>query len=113
MSTRSIFTSVVLAMVLAGTGLPAAAQTDAAYKTDKQVPAITHNTWTSGLAMPTPVYYPATGAITNDIYIVGGGVTGTTYTADTQIYNAATNTWSTGVPLPTPTIAGAGAVVKN
>jgi len=109
LSTRSIFTIAVLAIVLVGT-LRAAAQTEAV---GKQVPAVTHNTWTSGAAMPTPVFYPATGVLKNEIYIVGGGVTYTTYTADTQIYNPATNTWSTGASLSSPTIAAAGAVVKN
>ncbi|MGO8985384.1 MAG: Kelch repeat-containing protein [Terriglobales bacterium] len=109
MSTRSIFTSVVLAIVLLGT-LPTAAQDESV---GKQVPAITHNTWKSGAAMPTPVYYPAAGVLENEIYIVGGGVTYTEPTADVQVYNPATNTWSTGVPLPNPIGAEAAAVVKN
>lgn len=110
MSTRSSFTTAVLAIALVGASLSAAAQAE---PVGQQVPTITHNTWTSGAAMPTPVYYPAAAALQGKIYIVGGGVTYTTPTADVQIYNPATNTWSTGVPLPTPSIAAAAAVVKN
>ena len=78
-----------------------------------QNPEVAHNTWTSAAPMPTPVYYPATGVLKNEIYIVGGGVTYSTYTADTQIYDTTTNTWSTGASFPTTSVAGAAAVVKN
>ncbi|MGA9470949.1 MAG: kelch repeat-containing protein, partial [Terriglobales bacterium] len=80
---------------------------------DAEAPAVTHNTWTSGAPIPTPVYYAAAGVVKNEIYIVGGGVTYTTYTADVQIYNPVTNTWSAGVPFPTPIEAAASAVVSN
>jgi len=83
---------------------PAHAQTE--------TPAVTHNTWTSGAAMPTAVVAPQVALLGTEIYVVGGyGVDGTL--ADTQIYSPATNTWSTGVPLPTATYEGAAAVVKN
>jgi len=79
-----------------------------------QAPEVTHNTWTSGAAMPTPVWIPAgAGVLSGKIYVVGG-VNGESDTvADTQIYNLAENTWSTGTPLPAATYGGAGAVVKG
>src|ERR1700690_321435 len=36
-----------------------------------QSPAVTHNTWTSGAAMPTAVNWPAVGAVKGKIYVVG------------------------------------------
>ena len=110
MSIRSMITSGAISFVLLGVSLPAAAQDDSR---GGQSPAVNHNTWTSGAAMPTPVYYPAAGALKDGIYIVGGGVTWTTFTADVQVYNPVTNSWSTGVSLPTTSVAAAAAVVKN
>lgn len=78
-----------------------------------QAPAVTHNTWTSGAPIPTPVYYSAAGVLTDGIYVVGGGVTYTTYTADVQIYSPVTNTWTGGVSFPTPIAGAASAVIKN
>jgi|HubBroStandDraft_2_1064218.scaffolds.fasta_scaffold40191_2 N-acetylneuraminic acid mutarotase len=79
-----------------------------------QTPEITHNTWTSGAPLPTPVVAPAVGVLKDEIYLVGGETADGTFIADTQIYNPATNTWSTGVPLPTPICCdAAGAVVKS
>ena len=102
-------TLLALFIFTTGAARPLLAQNDPA----AQSPAINHNTWTSGAAMPTPVYYPAAGVLKNQIYIVGGGVTYTSYTADVQIYNPVTNTWSSGAPFPTLSIAAASAVVKN
>src|ERR1700682_4903774 len=107
-SACSVIAIFVLAFVFVATSLPASAQSEAA-----GAPTVNHNTWTSGAPMPTPVYYPATGVLKGQIYIVGGGVTYTTYTSDVQIYNPVTNTWSTSVPFPTVSIAATGAVVKN
>src|ERR1700687_326135 len=107
-SACSVIAIFVLAFVVVATSLPASAQSEAA-----GAPTVNHNTWTSGAPMPTPVYYPATGVLKGQIYIVGGGVTYTTYTSDVQIYNPVTNTWSTSVPFPTVSIAATGAVVKN
>jgi energy-converting hydrogenase Eha subunit A len=83
---------------------PAHAQTEA--------PAVVHNTWTSGAAMPTALLASPVGVLKGQIYVVGGYAGGTTY-ATTQIYNPATNTWTTGVSLPTPTSNGGAAVVEN
>jgi hypothetical protein len=110
MSMRSMITNAFIALVLVGASLPAAGQTELS---PKESPEVTHNTWTSGAPMPTPVYYPAAGVLTEGIFIVGGGVTYTTYTSDVQIYNPVTNTWSAGVPFPTTVSAAASAVVKN
>ena len=103
-------TMLVLFILTTGAAVPLQAQTESG---GSWTPTVTHNTWTSGTPIPTPVFYQAMGVLGGQIYVVGGGVTYTTYTADTQIYNPATNAWSTGTPLPTPTIAAAGAVVKN
>ncbi|MFZ0685303.1 MAG: kelch repeat-containing protein [Terriglobales bacterium] len=79
-----------------------------------QTPAVNHNTWTSGAAMPTPVVEPGGAAVLkNEIYVVGGMNSEGAIVADTQIYNPATNSWSTAAPLPTPTLDAAAAVVKN
>jgi N-acetylneuraminic acid mutarotase len=79
-----------------------------------EAPAVNHNTWTSGAAMPTAVEFPAgTGVLTGQIYLVGGYQSGAVAVADNQIYNPVTNTWSTGAALPSATAQGASAVVKN
>lgn len=73
---------------------------------------IVHNSWSSGAAMPTAVYQPATAVLENEIYMVGGGPTSSTYTADVQIYNPTANTWSTGTAFPTA-LSGAAAATVN
>jgi N-acetylneuraminic acid mutarotase len=79
-----------------------------------QTPAVTHNTWTSGAAMPMPVWGPGgTAVLKKEIYVVGGVNSSNSIIADTQIYNVATNAWSTGVSLPTTLEGGVAAVVKN
>jgi len=78
----------------------------------EQAPAVNHNTWTSGVPMPTGVFGPAVAALKNQIYAVGG-YAASGDVADTQIYNPATNTWSTGVSLPTTIESASAAVVKN
>jgi len=102
-------TMLTLFILTAGAAVPLHAQTDLS---EKAAPAVTHNTWTIGLAIPTPVYYPAAGALKDGIYVVGG-VTYTTLTSDVQVYNPVTKTWSTGVAFPTPIAGAASAVVKN
>jgi N-acetylneuraminic acid mutarotase len=76
-----------------------------------QISAVSHNTWSSGAAIPTALLVPAVGVLGGQIYLVGG-YNGAPL-ADTQIYNPATNTWSTGTPLPTPTNSATAAVVNN
>lgn len=99
MKTKSLLVILVLSL---GTASLAVAQT----------PAITHNTWSSGTPLPTPVLSPSAGLLKNQIYVLGGWNSGVVL-ADVQIYDPITNAWSTGVPLPT-TLAGASvAVVKN
>lgn len=101
----------VLVIALACATLPAAAQTETV---GEQVPAVTHNTWTSGAAIPTPVWAPAgTGVLTNNIYVVGGQTTAGKATKKVQVYDPATDSWSTGVSLPEPVAGAASAVVKN
>jgi N-acetylneuraminic acid mutarotase len=108
-STHNIFTTAVLAITLVGASLPAAAQND---PVGRQVPAVTHNTWTSGAALPTPVASAAAAVLKNEIYMVGGA-TATGEIADVQIYNPATNAWSTGVSYPAALSGASAAVVKN
>jgi hypothetical protein len=78
-----------------------------------QSPAVTHNTWTTGTAMPTARYAPYTGAIGKNIYVVGGATSGYEATGVNEIYNTKKNTWTTGAPDPTPRGFGASAVVNG
>jgi len=39
---------------------------------EAQNPAVTHNTWTSGAPIPTPVAFAAAAVLKNEIYVVGG-----------------------------------------
>src|SRR5271169_5560654 len=75
-------------------------------------PAGTHNTWTSGAPMPTPLAFSTAAVLKNEIYVVGGN-SGTGNVADVQIYNPVTNTWSTGPSYPTAIGSASSAVVKN
>jgi len=110
-STRSIFTTAVLAVALVGASLSAAAQTESA---GGQVPAVNHNTWSSGTAMPTARFGPFTGAIGKNIYVVGGA-TNAQYqtTAVNEIYSTTKKKWTTGAPDPTARALGASAVVNG
>ena len=82
-----------------------------------QSPAVTHNTWTSGAALPTPVSSSTAAVVKNAIYVVGGndaaGFGGSGIVADVQIYNATTNTWSTAASIPAGVEWPSSAVVKN
>jgi N-acetylneuraminic acid mutarotase len=81
----------------------------------EQAPSVTHNTWSSGTPMPTPVWLPAGGGVLkNEIYVVGG-VDASGTTVDTvQIYNPSSKSWRTGAPLPVATgQSGAGVALKN
>jgi len=99
-------TMLTLFIFAAGGALPLQAQTEAA-------PAVVHNTWTSGTAMPTPVVWAASAVLKGEIYVVGELNSGGTIIADTQIYNPTTNSWSTGASLPTAVAGASAAVVKN
>ena len=82
-----------------------------------QIAEVTHNTWTSGTAMPTPVSSSTAAVIKTAIYVVGGnsaaGFGGNGLVADVQIYIPVTNAWSTAAPFPTTIEAASSAVVKN
>lgn len=82
-----------------------------------QSPEVTHNTWTSGAPLPTPVTFATAALLKDEIYVIGGnlgpGENGNGFVADVQIYNPATNTWSTGVSYPTEVAFASAAVVKN
>ena len=109
MSTRNFIATVILTSVLVGASLPATAQTDSV---GRQAPAVTHNTWTSGAPMPTPLAFSTAAVLKNQIYVVGGSDS-TGQVADVQIYNPVTNAWSAGVPYPTGIGAASSAVAKN
>ncbi|HLW83857.1 MAG TPA: kelch repeat-containing protein [Candidatus Sulfotelmatobacter sp.] len=96
--------AIVLVMALSG-----GAQTTAV---GEQVPAVSHNTWTSGAPIPTPVVAAASAVLKAEIYVVGGENSASTIVADTQIYNPITNSWSAGASLPTA-VEGASAAVFN
>jgi N-acetylneuraminic acid mutarotase len=79
-----------------------------------QIPDVTHNTWSSGAAIPTPVWGAAAGILKANIYVVGGSTAAAgDATSAVQVYDPATNSWSAGVSLPTPLMGVAAAVVKN
>jgi N-acetylneuraminic acid mutarotase len=99
----------MVVFTLTGAVMSARAQTEPA---SKPLPAVTHNTWTSGAALPTPVCCAAAAVLKNEIYLVGGN-SATEQVADVQIYNPATNTWSTGVSYPAAISGASAAVVKN
>jgi len=109
---RSICITVTatLAIAVASAEMPSAAQTQ---RIGKQIPAVMHNTWTSGAEMPTASSCSMVGVLEGEIYVVGGENPDNVVIADTQIYNPTTNTWRTGVPLPTPLCDGIAAVVNN
>jgi N-acetylneuraminic acid mutarotase len=98
-----------LLILIAGATLPLQGQSESA---DRQVPAVTHDTWTSGAALPTAVASAAAAVLKKEIYLVGGN-DATEVVADVQIYNPATNTWSTGVSYPVIISGASAAVVKN
>ena len=75
-------------------------------------PAINHNTWTSGAAMPTARYAVATGVIGTNVYVVGGASNNSVLNVN-EIYNTKTNTWTTGASMPTARLIPAAAVVNN
>jgi N-acetylneuraminic acid mutarotase len=77
-----------------------------------QQPEVTHNTWTSGAAMPTALNWPTAGVIGGKVYVVGGYTGGPASDAN-QVYDIATDTWSTAAPLPVAQAQMAGAVVSN
>jgi N-acetylneuraminic acid mutarotase len=91
--------------------LPLRGQTESA---SKQIPTVTHNTWTSGATMPTARFGAFAGAIGKSIYVVGGG-TNAQYQATNvnEIYNTKTDKWTTGAPDPTARELGASAVVNG
>ena len=105
----SALTMLTLFILTAIASLPLLAQTESPAS---QTPAVTHNTWTSGAALPIPVAAAASAVVKNEIYLVGGN-DATEEVADVQIYNPATNTWSTGVSYPVAISGASAAVVKN
>ena len=77
-----------------------------------QSPEVTHNTWTSGTAMPTARMGAAAGAVGKDIYVIGGYYVND-ITGLNEIYNTKTNTWTTGTSDPNPRAWPAYALVNK
>jgi N-acetylneuraminic acid mutarotase len=96
-----------LVMVLTGMAAVAAAQSA------EQSPEVTHNTWTSGAALPTAVWAPTAGVVKNEIYVVGGQNADGASIADVQVYNPVTDTWSAGLSYPIGIQEASAAAVKN
>jgi N-acetylneuraminic acid mutarotase len=84
----------------------------AASLVNAQSPEVTHNTWTSGTPLPTPVVFATSAVLENEIYVVGGNDS-TGIVSDVQVYNPVAKTWSAGVSYPTGISAASAAVVKN
>lgn len=96
----------VLTLMSAVTGVRAAAQAPA-------TPSVVHNAWSSGAAIPMPVYAPAAAVLGNEIYVIGGLNASGDPVADVQIFNPATNDWSSGTPLPIAVWGASAAVVHG
>jgi hypothetical protein len=105
---HSVFALAILALSLALVVTPATAQ----IASTANDPAIVHNTWSSGAAMPLAVKFTMAGVLKNKIYVVGG-VTSSAIVANNQIYDPVANSWSVGAALPTITFGAATAVVGN
>jgi N-acetylneuraminic acid mutarotase len=102
-------TMLIIFVLTAGAVFPLQAQTDSPAKAE---PAVTHNTWTSGTALPHARMGAAAGAIGKDIYVVGGYDNSGVFTIN-EIYNVKTNTWTTGAPDPVARAFTASAVVNK
>jgi len=102
-------TMLTLFVLAAGVALPLQAQTESA---GKQPPPVSHNTWTSGTAMPTSRMGAAAAAVGKDIYVVGG-YNISSFLGVNEIYNTKTNAWTTGASDPHPRGFGAYAVVNK
>src|SRR5208282_3849094 len=101
---KTAFRLLLAALVLIGT----------ASQMNAQSPAVTHNTWTSGAAMPTARFGAFAGAIGKNIYVIGGATnSGYGTTSVNEIYNTKKNTWTTGASDPTTRWSGASAVVNG
>jgi N-acetylneuraminic acid mutarotase len=99
---KATFLPVLVLALLLGTAANAAAQTG----------DVTHNTWTSGAPMPTPLVGSAFGVIKGKIYLVSGATT-TAIVGNNEIYDPAKNTWTTGALIPTPRYLPASAVADD
>src|SRR5271154_3791112 len=109
MSTRNIISIVVLALILVAAPMTAAAQAD---PVSKPIPEVTHNTWTSGAALPTARMGAGAGAIGKYIYVVDGYNNSAVFGVN-EIYSPKKNTWTTGAGDPNPRAFVASAVVNK
>ncbi len=70
--------------------------------------AAAHNSWSTGVAMPTALFSATAAVLDGKIYVIGGA-NGAGVTNIVQVYDPATKSWSAGVPLPAA-LSGAAAV---
>jgi N-acetylneuraminic acid mutarotase len=73
---------------------------------------VTHNTWTTGTAMPTARMGAAAGAVGANIYVIDGYNISSILGVN-EIYNTKKNTWTTGVSDPNPRAWPAYAMVNK
>lgn len=99
---RTAFRLTLASLLFIGTASLATAQT----------PEITHNVWTTGTPIPTPVAFATSAVLENEIYVVGG-TDSAGIVSDVQVYNPVAKTWSVGVSYPTGISAPSAAVVRN
>src|SRR5271167_3732626 len=103
------FSVLTLFMLMAGAAPALQAQTDSA---GEPAPAVTHNTWTSGAAMPTARMSAAAVVSGTDIHVIDGYNPGG-FTGANEIYNTKKNIWTTGASDPNPRGFVAYAVVNK
>jgi N-acetylneuraminic acid mutarotase len=77
-----------------------------------QSPEVTHNTWTTGTAMPTARMGAAAVAFGKNIYVIGGYYVND-ITGVNEIYNTKTHSWTNGAPDPAVRAFVAYAVVNK
>jgi len=90
---NTAFRLMLLSLLFIGTASLVRAQTP------EQSPEVTHNTWTTGAAMPTARMGAAAAAVGKNIYVIGGYFVND-ITGVNEIYNIKENTWTTGAPDP-------------
>ncbi len=77
-----------------------------------QNPEVTHNTWTTGVPLPTARMGAAAGAVGANIYVIDG-YNNSAILGVNEIYNTKKNTWSTGSSDPNPRAFVSSAVVNK
>lgn len=72
------------------------------------------NTWTTGAAIPKPVFIAASAVVKNILYVMGGiADSSQTPQSAVQAYDPSTNTWKTKAPMPTANDSANAVVLNN